>query len=109
MITMIHRQGNDGRHQAVCIGILFGIAGLQWLHGMKKPALTVNKPEDVGHIAEWQLLIKSLLLRLMTADHGFMPGQFLRFFIAFQIFQLLLLQLVVEGFPLAMQFGLQLF
>ena len=107
MITVIHRLGNDDRYQAVCIGILFGIAGLQRLHGMKKPALPVHKPENVGHIAEWQLLIKSLFLRLMTTDHGFMPGQFLRFFIVFQMFQLPLLQLAVEGFPLPVQFGLQ--
>lgn len=43
----------------------------------------------------------------MTADHGFMPGQFLRFFIVFQMFQLPLLKLAVEGFPLRVQFGLQ--
>jgi hypothetical protein len=36
-----------------------------------------------------------------------MPGQFLRFLIVFQMFQLPLLKLAVEGFPLPVQFGLQ--
>jgi hypothetical protein len=38
-----------------------------------------------------------------------MPGQLLRFFIVFQMFQLPLLQLPVERFPLPVQFGLQRF
>jgi hypothetical protein len=36
-----------------------------------------------------------------------MPGQLLRFFIVFQMFQLPLLQLAVERFPLPVQFGRQ--
>ena len=36
-----------------------------------------------------------------------MPGQLLRFFIVFQMLQLPLLKLTVEGFPLPVQFGLQ--
>ncbi|MHA3370507.1 hypothetical protein [Yersinia enterocolitica] len=52
----------------------------------EKPALLVNKSENVGHIAEWQLFIKALLLRFMATGQGFMPDQFLRFFIVFQVF-----------------------
>lgn len=107
VITMLHRLGNDDRHQAVCISFLIGVTELQHLHCGDEPALPVNKAEDIGRIAEWLLRIKTLILRLKMANYRYMPGQLLRFFIVFQMYQFPLLQLAVKCFPLPVHLGCQ--
>lgn len=72
MIAMNHRLRNDD----VCIRFFFGIAGLQQLRGGEERALFVNKAENICHITEWQLFIKTLPLPQITVKRLPLPVQF---------------------------------
>jgi hypothetical protein len=51
-VAIIHRLGDDDRHQAVRIGNLFGVTWLQRRQRRQELALFVGKADHVGDIAE---------------------------------------------------------
>jgi hypothetical protein len=107
LVAVVHRLRDDDRHQAVGVGDLLRIARLQRRQRRQELALAVDETEHVGHVAERQLLVERLLARLLFSALGLAPGQRLRVLVVFEVRQLALLQLAVEGQPLFVQFGLQ--
>jgi hypothetical protein len=61
-VTVVHRLGDDDRHQTVRVGDLLCIAGLQRCQCRQERALLVHKAEYVGHVAERQLFVEVALL-----------------------------------------------
>lgn len=107
LVAVVHGLGNDHRHQTVGVGYLLRIAWLQWCQRRQELALTVDEAKHVGDIAVWQLLVESLLARLLVLPLGLAPGQSLRVLVVFQVRQLALFQLAIERHPLRTQLGRQ--
>ncbi len=105
LVAVVHRLRDDDRHQAVGVGDLLRIARLQRRQRRQELALAVDEAEHVGHVAERQLLVERLLARLLVLALGLAPCQLLRVLVVFQVRQLALLQLAVEGQPLSAQLG----
>jgi len=51
-VAVIHRLGNDDRHQTVRVGDLFGVTRLQGCQRRQELALSVDKAEHIGHIRQ---------------------------------------------------------
>lgn len=55
-VAVIHRLGQDHRHQTIRIGHLLGVAGLQRGHGRQEMTAIVHEPKDIGDIATRDLI-----------------------------------------------------
>ena len=59
---MVHGLCRDDRQQAVLVGDLLGVARLQRRQRRQELALLVHKAQDIGHVAEWQLVVEGVKL-----------------------------------------------
>jgi len=106
-VAVVHRLGDDHRHQTIGVGHLLGVARLQRRQRRQELAFAVDEAEQVSHVAERQLFVECLLARRLLGDRGLAPGQRLRLLVVFEMCQLALFQLAVECQPLRVQLSLQ--
>ena len=106
-VAVVHRLGDDDRHQAVCVGDLFGVARLQRRQRRQELALFVHKAEHVGDIAERQLLVEASWCAASLSALGRRQVSCLGFAVVVEMLQLSLTQLAIERQPLLAQFGRQ--
>ena len=87
-IPVIHRLGEDDRHQAVPVGDLLGVAWLQWCQGRQEMALFIDKAEHVGDIAKRHLLIECSCCAHSLSAFGLRQVELFALAVVFEMFQL---------------------
>jgi hypothetical protein len=98
-VAMVHGLGEDHGHQAVVVGDLLGVAGLQRAQCRQEVAALVDEAENVGDAPRRQLGIEAGLQRFLLVDPGLAPRQGLAFGIVLEVSELAQPQVAVERQP----------
>ncbi|CAE6873542.1 hypothetical protein R75465_08447 [Paraburkholderia aspalathi] len=98
-IAEVGRLRNNHRHQAVRVGYLLRITGLQGRHCRQEVAALIHKPDDVGNIAQRQLRIEAVLPCGILVGFWFAPRQGAALFVVVEVLEPAFPKFAVEAFP----------
>ncbi|CAE6876949.1 hypothetical protein R69746_08833 [Paraburkholderia aspalathi] len=98
-IAEVGRLRNNHRHQAVRVGDLLRITGLQGRHCRQEVAALIHKPDDIGNIAQRQLCIEAVLSCGILVGFWLTPRQGAALRVVVEVLEPAFPKFAVEAFP----------